>query len=576
MGVRNDLASLFAGTLLALPAISCAATITGGVTIDGQPVRGALVTVFTADKTVSQTVFSDATGRYRLESELMGKLSLRARAPLAADGIAQLGLVGAETKLAQRFALRRLITPQEISDSLPASAHYARIKFPSLTKAQQFQADCTPCHQIGNPLTRQKLGLDGWKKVLPSMLAYADYSTKFQLDDYAAALDRAFDGTPTPARENTTVDEDVLGAKIVEWKLPESQFPHDTEVDPATGKLYSVDLFVDKIWITDPKTNKTTIVPLPDLGTPIGGAFAGADGAPSWIPKVRHGNHSLRVSPFDGLLYLTGSVGGEIGTFDPKTQAFKVHKVGGNAAWPHTLVFDSKGIIWFTVLLSNQMGRFDPKTEKMTLIDLPKNPGDSAEDPADPRIPSPYGIDVNPVDGSVWYTKVWSDKIGRVDSTTLEVKEWTPPLKTPRRGAFDNAGNFWIPGLGDGNIARLDTKTMKYEIFKIPTLAPEEVEAPYFLAVNKKTQEIWITANQSDRMFRFAPKSNIWTAYPMPTRGLYQRDIVFTDAGWACSPSSPTPPEDGADGSTDSLLCVQPEGNKSASPGVGGVGVAKH
>ena len=569
MGVRNHLAaSGLAAALLALPAIDHAATITGDVSIDGQPVRGAMVTVFTADKTVSQTVFSDATGHYRLETEFSGKLSLRGRAPLAADAVAPLGLVGPATKLEQRLSLRRLVTPQEISDSLPASAHYARIKFPSLTKARQFQADCTPCHQIGDRLTRQNLGLEGWKKVLPSMLAYADYSTQFHLEEYAAALNRAFDGTPTPARQNTVVDEQVLTAKIVEWKLPESQFPHDSEFDPATGKIYSVDLFVDKIWITDPKTNKTTIVPLPDLGVPIGGSFAGADGAPSWIPKVRHGNHSLRLSPYDGLFYLTGSVGGEIGTFDPKTQAFKVHKIGGNAAWPHTLVFDAKGIIWFTVLISNQMGRFDPKTGKMTLIDLPKNPGDSADDPADARIPSPYGIDVNPVDGSVWYTKVWSDKVGRVDATTLEVKEWTPPLKTPRRGAFDNQGNFWIPGLGDGNIARLDTKTMKYELFKVPTLAPEEVESPYFLAVNKKTQEIWISANQSDRMFRFAPKSNTWTAYPMPTRGLYQRDIVFNDAGWACSPSSPTPPEDGADGSTDSLLCVQPEGNKATSPSV--------
>jgi streptogramin lyase len=398
---------------------------------------------------------------------------------------------------------------------------------------------------------------------MPSMLTYTDYTTKVHLDDYATALNSAFDGTPTAAHENTTVDEPVLSAKIIEWKLPESQFPHDSDVDPVSGQFYTVDLFVDKLWITDPKTNQTRIVPIPDLGVPIGGSFAGDNGTPVWVPKIRHGNHSLHLSPFDGLFYFTGSVGGEIGTFDPVKQSYKVHKVGGNAAWPHTLVFDSKGIVWFTILVSNQIGRFDPKSGKSTLIELPSNLGETADDPADRRTPEPYGIDINPLDDSVWYTKIWSDKVGRVDPATLAVKEWTPPVKTPRRIAFDSAGNLWIPGMGDGNIAKLDTKTMKYDVQKMPTLAPDEVEAPYFLGVDKKTQEVWVSANQSDRMFRYAPKTNQWTAYPLPTKGIYQRDIFFTDAGWACAPSSPIPAEAGIDGSTDSLLCVQPEGNKS-------------
>jgi streptogramin lyase len=564
MRVTHDLLALFvAGTAVMLPAAGYAATVTGDVTIDTKPVRGALVTVFSGDKMVSETVFTDAAGHYRLDTQFTGSLSLRARAPLAADSVAKVEVPSPNSKLTQRFSLRRLTTPQEISDNLPASAHYARIKFPTTALAHQFQADCTPCHQIGNPMTRQKLGLEGWKSVMPSMLTYADYTKNVHLDDYAAALNSAFDGTPTAAHENTTVDEPVLSAKIIEWKLPESQFPHDSDVDPATGQFYTVDLFVDKLWITDPKTNQTRIVPIPDLGVPIGGSFAGDNGAPSWVPKIRHGNHSLRLSPFDGLFYFTGSVGGEIGTFDPVKQTYKVHKVGGNAAWPHTLVFDSKGIVWFTILVSNQIGRFDPKSGKSTLIELPSNSGETADDPADHRMPEPYGIDINPLDDSVWYTKIWSDKVGRVDPATLAVKEWTPPVKTPRRIAFDSAGNLWIPGMGDGNVAKLDTKTMKYEVQKIPTLAPDEVESPYFLGVNKRTQEVWISANQSDRMFRYVPKTNQWTAYPLPTRGMFQRDIFFTDAGWACAPSSPTPPEAGIDGSTDSLLCVQPEGNKS-------------
>lgn len=560
-------ALLLMETLLALPVPGYATTLTGDVTIDGKAVRGALVTAFTSDKTVSETVFTDAAGRYRLETEFTGRLTLRVRAPLARDGFATIEVPSTNAKLAPRqFSLKRLTTPEEISDDLPASAYFGQIKFKTLKQRHQFQADCTPCHQIGDPLTRQPRSLAEWKALMPSMLAYADYQTYPSLvDEYAALMFRAYDGKPISARENTTVDQQALSARIIEWKLPESEFPHDSNVDPANGDFYTVDLFVDKIWITNPRTNKTTIVPLPALGDPIGGSFAGKKGVPTWVPHIRHGNHSLRLSPSDGMFYLTGSVGGEIGVFDPVKHTYRVYRIGGNVAWPHTLVFDSKGMVWFTAYLSNQIGRFDPKTGKSILVDLPT--GMAKEDnPKDKRIPAPYGIDVNPVDDSVWYTKIWADKIGRVDPKTLKVQEWTSPIKTPRRAQFDSKGDYWIPGLGDGKIARLDTKTMTYKIYPIPLLAPDETESPYDLAVDRKTGDVWVTDNMSDRMFRFAPRSKTWTAYPMPTKDLYQRDIFFTRDGWVCAPSSPTPPSNGADGSTDSLVCLQPDGNRSGTP----------
>jgi virginiamycin B lyase len=576
--MKDRAMSLWAGALLALPIVGFTATITGEVTIDGKPARGAMLTVFTTDKQVSESVFADASGRYRLDTQFQGEVTLRARAPLATDAVAKLELSRPEATLNQAFTLKRLTTPQEISDALPASAHFTRIKFPTLAQRQQFQTDCTPCHQIGDAQTRRVRSLAEWKAILPSMLAYADYTTNFLVDDYAAALVSAFDGRPMPARENTIVDAQALSARIVEWKLPESKFPHDSDFYPRNGKFYTVDMFEDRIWETDPKTNKTTIWPIPALGVPIGGAFAGKDGVPTWVPRIRHGNHSLQVSPQDGMFYITGSVGGEIAVFDPVTRSYTVHKIGGNALWPHSLRFDSKGIVWFTVNLTNQIGRFDPKTGKSTLIELP-NVTARKDDPNDRRIPAPYGIDINPVDDSVWYTKVWANQIGRVDPKTLQVQEWEPPVKAPKRARFDSTGGFWIPGFGDGTVARLDTRTMKYEIFKIPTLSEDEVEAPYALAVDNKTQDVWVSANMSDRFFRFVPGTKKWTAFPLPTKGAYFREITMTPDGWVCAPSSPEPPvANGDDGSPLSLMCVLPEGNKSgvrkASLNGGGAGVS--
>src|SRR4051812_12368025 len=108
MRVSHDLLALvIAGTSLVLPAAGYAATLVGDVTIDTKPVRGALVTVFTADKMVSETVFTDAAGHYRLDTQFTGSLSLRARAPVAADSVAKVEVPSPNSKLTQRFSLRR-------------------------------------------------------------------------------------------------------------------------------------------------------------------------------------------------------------------------------------------------------------------------------------------------------------------------------------------------------------------------------------------------------------------------------------------------------------------------------------
>ena len=123
---------------------------------------------------------------------------------------------------------------------------------------------------------------------------------------------------------------------------------------------------------------------------------------------------------------------------------------------------DVDGIVWFTIAASNEVGRFDPKTERMTVIPLPhdgfwRGVTDYAfpyvvkvasffpqsgmhlalshtkwADQGRDALSLPYGIDVNPVAGSIWYAKLNVNKIGRI-------------MKGPRRPRFDKDGNLWIP-----------------------------------------------------------------------------------------------------------------------------------
>jgi virginiamycin B lyase len=530
-----------------------AATLVGTVQSDEHAVRGALVTLSSADGMVSETVYSDDAGRYQLATQLSGKLTLRARAPLKADDARSIDVPAGDAKINQSLVLRRLMTPQAISDSLPASAHFARIKFPTLIAREQFQTDCLSCHEIGNPFTRKAHTPEEWTAILKIMTVYCGYTSQVHVADYAAAMQHAFDGTPTSAHEDVVVDQEALGARITEWKLRGALVAHDTEFNPNDGKFYTTDEASDRIFVTDPKSNITTTIPLPDGGTPVGGRFAERNLPVPFNFNVRHGVHSLQLAA-DGLFYMTGAIGGEIGVFDPKRGTYKAYRIGGTALYPHTLRFDSKGIIWFTLHMSNQVGRFDPRTGDIKIIELPTNMAR-----VDERTTAPYGIDISPLDGSIWYSKLWANKIGRVDPTTLEVREFEPPVIGPRRLRFDASGALWIPGFGDGKVAKLDTRTMKYQVHRLPTLADDEVEAPYALAVDPHTQDVWVSALMSDRMFQFVQKTGRFVAYPLPTRGTYFRDIVFPGDGRVCASSNPMPPlPEVIEGGMDSLVCLQP------------------
>ena len=541
-----------------------ASTLTGEVTSNGNPLRGVLITLFSADQLYSETVLTGATGHYKLVTDQHGSLSLRARAAQHADTTTEVVVPAGDATLSRSFTLHRFTTPKEISDNLPATAHAARVKFPTADLKHLFMFDCTGCHQLGAPATLKTHSAEEWIALMKVMLIGDEYPTEVHVNDYAAAMQKAFDGTPTPDHENSEVDEGSLTERVTEWRIPEGLGIHDTNYYPPTGQFYSVDMFKDDLFVTDPKTNKTTLLPLPPLDVPLMGTFAGQKDAPYYIKSIRHGLHSLELGP-DGNWYMTGSVGGNILVYDPRSNKFQSHGIGGKASLPHTLRFDSKGILWFTVYLSDQVGRFDPKTGHMTLIQLPKTINREVQKLTG-RGSQTYGLDINPWDGSVWYTRLVGNAVGRIDPTTFKVQEWDPPVFGPRRARFDKDGGLWIPGYGDGKIARLDTKTMKYQIFTVPTLAPDEQETPYAVGVDPRTQDVWVSANMSDRMFRFTPSTNKWVAYPLPTKGTITRDVMFTPDGRVCGLSNPwgIPAPGLVEGNMDALVCVQPNVERRA------------
>lgn len=566
-----------------------AAALEGTVTTPaGQPVSGAMVTVFSANRMRKETVFTDAEGRYRIEVSFSGELTVRARASTFADRKEQVTLE-ADDQRALDLQLGAFASDMDRSNALSASAHLTTLPWKDAEERQPFIAQCNYCHQVGNPLTRGKRAADSWKQSIQKMEGYMAIVTDAQVERFSHVLAAGFDGEPIDVVQTYDASPELARAKFEEWLVGDGMsFIHDADVG-TDGKLYGVDEGHDVVWILDRETAEVQKVPLPNSDLPVGGLLSGA-ALPIGIFTGKHGPHSLAQAE-DGRFWITTALSATLMGFDPKDKSFEVIEIGGGALYPHTVRIDEKGIVWFTIAVSNQVGRYDPKTKELKVLQLPHNgfwrwatdtffpllleysartPRGNKHIELSPHkmlsgieyedlFNLPYGIDINPKDGGVWYAKLWADKIGHIDPDTLEITEYDTPLKGPRRPRFDADGILWIPSFDESALLRFDPATGEFETYALPTLSPDEYETPYALNVHRESGDVWLTSNMSDRILRFIPREKRFISYPSPTRVTWLRDLVFTEDGKVCSSSSNLPAYAIEDG-VPSFICLDPEG----------------
>jgi streptogramin lyase len=567
--------------------IAHAASFAGTVNLpDGKPAFGAMVTVFNAAKSARQTVYAAADGSYAIVTPYAGKLDVRARLANYDDVTVTVeSAAAAANKL--DLAVRSFPSNEALSDALSASAHNARLPWSGDSDKAVFVSQCNYCHQMGNATTRAPRSHDVWLGTIRKMEGMLAMLTQSEKDRFAGVLTKGFDGRPVDAKHDYGATPELARAKVEEWLVGgPTTFIHDLDV-ADDGLLYGTDEGHDMLYVLDPKSGAVAEYKQPDIDLPRAGKFSGMQ-LPIGIFTGKHGPHSMAQTK-DGRLWITNSLSSTLQSFDPKTKQFKVYPVGNDALYPHTVRVDRDDIVWFTIVASNQLGRFDPKTEKMTVMRLPHNGfwrwvSDmllptllrvSAWFPDNalmlefshhrflgyPVLAFPYGIDVNPKDGSIWYAKLYANRIGRVDPKTMEVQEFDTPLSGPRRPRFDGDGILWIPAFDDGALMRFDPATAKFESWKIPGVAPNEYETPYALNVWRPTGDVWLAANNSDRVLRFSPATKTFQSYPSPTRVTVLRDFSFTKEGRVCSSQSNLPAY-AIEDQRPSYLCIDPTGGE--------------
>jgi streptogramin lyase len=552
----------------------------------GNPLAGAMVTLRDPARRYTETVYSDAEGKFRLWTEQTGKLEVRVRHPLFKDFEVSGVRVGPKRLVSLDAQLMLYPTVAEFSESLPATAHAAAMSWTSPDLKAEFVSQCMFCHQIGNALTRRPRPLQVWQDTVHRMEGMGALLTWKGRAGIPINLVASFSGKVVSTKPDPHYDPALATARIEEWTMGEPlSFLHDVEAG-ANGKLYVVDMSYDKVLELDPATGSRREWAFPDSDLPLGGMFAGAIN-PVGTFGAKHGPHSGIEGP-DGKFWMTSSLAGALTSFDPSNASFRHYPIPEPAVYPHTERFDRKGRLWFTLAVSNQVGRFDPVTEKFDLVRLPTDGWVSwvsarfsrrmlkfaAQFPrtnlhvvlsphmltgVGPRmLPLPYGIDIHPLDGSVWYGKLHAGKIGRIDPETLKVEEFATPKGGPRRLRFDpSSGILWIPSFTEGALMRFDTATREFKTYPLPARGPGELETPYAVGVHPVTRDVWITGGASDRLLRFDPRAEKFTAYPLPTRVTFMREVVFTRDGAVCSSYSNLPAH-AIEGGRPRLVCLRP------------------
>jgi streptogramin lyase len=533
-----------------------AATLTGTVkSSDGDAMKGVLIRVSNEATGVSESVYTNKMGQYNLVTALQGNLKLRARSPYFRDAHATVEL---SDEGEQDFAMEPMTTDKEISDSLPAAYHFYSLPFEKGDdkdfNAYQFQRDCLSCHQMGNPFTRLPRTAESWAVTIQRMHRMVGNFDEKLRDRRSEILAEGFNGKPISVRPEFPVDADLDTAKIYEYALERAFVPHDSIAHPTNGMIYTVDQALDHMVITDPVSGQSKYVVQAE-----GSARKYHEGVPKnnvvgeFNPGARHGPHSLDLGK-DGKYYVTNTGSTSIGVFNPETDQWEPSHViprEKRASYPHTIRVDQKGYIWFTLAGSEKVGRLDAEASEFDIIDLP--PGKSSGISGGTQ---PYGIDINPIDDTMWYGRLFGDKIGKVDAETFEVTEYDSPIRGPRRMRFDKEGILWIAGYSEGDLARVDvSKGFDAKVYDMPEFAPGYRPAPYALGVHPQTQDIWLNENMTDRIYRFIPSEERWVTYPVPLSGTYTRDMTFTPDGQICLSNNPIPPP-ALEGGVLEIICL--------------------
>jgi virginiamycin B lyase len=549
----------------------------GHITDDQGPLAGAMVTLYHGQPVHSLTVFSDEQGRflspalswsedYSLRVRRVGWKDLRRDKLTAAPAGTELVL---KLERETDFAKVAAVMPGNYwMDLVLAEFDDDKLK-------HEFKQQCTYCHQQGTPLTRVERSREDWQKVILDMGrrgAIITNALRERLPDYfIKAYDKEHALQELARFQSDTGPLPVPSAQarravIEEWDLGgTTSNQHDVMIYPKDDSIWTVDGPIDKLHKLELANNPDgdrSSYDVPRGNHKPGGVYWRMQKPPAvGRPETNYlAPHSLQTAP-DGRIWLTLPKGNQLAGFDPTTLAWDMVDLEQGIN-PHTLRFDAKGRLWYTITATNHVGMYNPETreqkfvrlespDRLTAITIRLTPffirnahwfdlEDRSAKMDGVSMPMPYGIDINPVDGSVWYSQLNYRHIGRIDPDSLKLESIETPFDTPRRLRFDSKGGLWVPSYSEATLNYYQSDSKTWKSWALP-IEPLDSATPYALYVDQSTDQVWICGTASDTMLRFDPLTEEFTVYPMPNRVTYTREIDFDADGnmWTSHSNGP-------------------------------------
>jgi virginiamycin B lyase len=179
-------------------------------------------------------------------------------------------------------------------------------------------------------------------------------------------------------------------------------------------------------------------------------------------------------------------------------------------SFPHDPAFGPGNTLWYTGQASNKLGRVDMTSGQFREYDLPQGHG-------------PHGV-VADRDGNIWYTANAAAAIGKLDPKTGHVTEFKMPdpvARDPHTPIFAQDGTLWFTVQGGSFIGKLDPKTGEV------TLKPAGPRMlPYGIKVNSKGMPFFDLFG-TNKIGSIDPKTMQITEYPLPNPQARPRRIAI-------------------------------------------------
>jgi virginiamycin B lyase len=501
-----------------------ASALSGLVTSAAEgPMEGVLVSARRAGSTITTTVVSDATGRYRFPRERLeaGQYTLRIRAV----GYDLDRAVTVDVKLLRpATADLALSTARDVAAQLTNAEWLA--SFPGSDDQKASVRGCAHCHTL-ELVARSRHDASEFVPLIERMAGYPPLSFPLMLQRTPAP--RIGGGPAAPERQraaSTHLAEYLSGLNLragsqwsyafktlprpsgaatrviyTEYDLPKrTRQPHDVIVD-AAGDAWYASFGEQILGKLDPRTGKVTEYDVPVLK-----------------PHAPKGILGLRFDE-DQNPWLAMQFQGGIAKFDKKTGTFQTWSLPPDLNGDHVQINQVSpdhhrvdGKVWLQ----------DAGTYTVLRLDVPSGKFEVFEPY---KIPRPNVYDVIPDSGNNGFVlPLGSDEIGRIDAKTgqITLRKTPTPGSGPRRGMMDAQDRLWFGENRADRIGMFDTKTERFEEW----LPPTPGAWPYDVTADR-LGEVWSGGEYNDRILRLTPGTGAFVEYLLPVHTNVRR--VFVD-----------------------------------------------